>query len=474
VAASLRAGLSRVPIRARLTVAFALATAAVLVAAGAYVYGEVSTDLNEIVDAGLRSRAEDLAQATRRRPAALPPAATGFEDSEESFAQVLTPSSRVLASRGALRGAALRPAELRAAMARPVTLEHRLPGLVGEVRVRAQRTVDRRGRPVVVAVGQSLDDRDGTLAGLVAAFAVGAPVAVLVASMLGYLLAAAGLRPVEAMRVRAREVSLTRAGEELPLPAARDEIRRLGETLNEMLSRLRGSFERERRFVADASHELRTPVAVIKTELEAALRTGDYGSQVRESLAAAVEECDHLAQLAEDLLVLARAGEGELPVRREPLRARALLDSVADRFVDRAAQHGRSIRVDPAEELVLSADPLRMRQALGNLVDNALRHGAGEVTLTARSDGPGRTVLEVADAGAGFDQELAGEAFERFVRGDPARTRGGAGLGLAIVQAIAQAHGGGAEIVAGAGGRVRVRLPVDGADLPTSSTAGGF
>ena len=123
------------------------------------------------------------------------------------------------------------------------------------------------------------------------------------------------------MRRRAREVSLTRAGERLPLPAARDEIRRLGETLNEMLDRLQRSFERERRFVADAGHELRTPVAVVKTELEGALRTGDYGPEVREALVAAVEECDRLAQLAEDLLVVARAAEGELPVRPEELDA---------------------------------------------------------------------------------------------------------------------------------------------------------
>ena len=157
-----------------------------------------------------------------------------------------------------------------------------------------------------MVVGQSLDDRDETLAGLVASFAIGGPIAVLLASLLGYALAAAGLRPVEAMRRRAAEVSLERDGERLPLPAAHDEIRRLGETLNEMLDRLRGSLERERRFVADASHELRTPVAVIKTELEGALRAGGHDPRVREALVAAVEECDHLAQLAEDLLVLAR------------------------------------------------------------------------------------------------------------------------------------------------------------------------
>lgn len=140
-----------------------------------------------------------------------------------------------------------------------------MAGIEGDVRI-LFGPADEPQPGLVVAVGQSLDDRDETLAGVVASFAIGGPIAVILASLLGYLLAATGLRPVEAMRRRATEVSLDRADDRLPLPAARDEIHRLGETLNEMLERLRGSYERERRFVADASHELRTPVAVIKTE----------------------------------------------------------------------------------------------------------------------------------------------------------------------------------------------------------------
>ena len=307
-------------------------------------------------------------------------------------------------------------------------------------------------------MGQSLDDRDETLAGLVTSFAIGGPVAVLVASLLGYGLAATGLRPIEAIRRRAGEVSLDRDGELLPLPDAHDEVRRLGETLNEMLGRLRRSFERERRFVADASHELRTPVAVIKTELEGALRAGGHDPQVRAALVAAVEECDHLAQLAEDLLVVARSEEGELPVRPEPIVVSELLTGVRDRFTDRAGEQGRAIRVHADDGVSIEADPLRMRQALGNLVDNALRYGEGEIVLESRAAG-GAVELLVADQGPGFAAEVQHRAFERFARGDVARTRGGTGLGLAIVRAVAEAHGGTAEIVAGAGGAVRMSLP---------------
>jgi signal transduction histidine kinase len=305
----------------------------------------------------------------------------------------------------------------------------------GPCRVLA-RPVEVNGAPAVLVVGQSLLDRNEALAGVVTSFGVGGAVAVLLASGIGYLLGRAGLAPVEAMRRRALEVSLAEADGGLPLPLARDEVRRLGETLNEMLDRLRASFERERRFVADASHELRTPVAVVRTELEAAVRTGDYGPQVRESLLAAVDECDRLAQLAEDLLALARLAPDGLPVQVRPLRPRPLLDAVRDRFVDRAGQRGRRIEVQVGDDRPLDGDADRLRQALGNLVDNALRHGEGDVVLCCYRDGD-TTVLEVSDGGTGFGPDIAGRAFERFARGDAARTRGGAGLGLAIVATVA-------------------------------------
>ena len=298
----------------------------------------------------------------------------------------------------------------------------------------------------IVVVAQSLDDRDEALGSVVQSFAFGGLVAVLLVSLVGYGLARAGLRPVEAMRRRAGEIAIDRDTDAaLPLPAAHDEIRRLGETLNDMLARLQTAYERERHFVADASHELRTPIAVVKTELESAVRSGDYGTRARGALLAALEACEHLASLADDLLVLARAGEGALPVRPEALPARATLGGVAQRFGDRAGLHGREIRVEAADDVIVRADPLRLAQALGNLVDNALRHGDGDIVLRAAPDAAG-VELEVRDAGPGFTPEIAPHAFERFTRDDRARggSGGGAGLGLAIVRAIAEAHGGSA------------------------------
>jgi two-component system, OmpR family, sensor kinase len=412
--------MSALPIRVRLTAAFAAATALVLIAAAAFVYVQLRADLDESVDGALETRAAAVAASGAD--------AGVIGDPEESFAQVQSRDGRIIEAAGGARG----PVEA-------VSGERRVPGIEGSARVLARGTV---------VVGQSLDDRDEVLAGLIAAFAIGGPLAIALASLLGYVLAGSAMRPVEAMRRRAA------AGDErLPLPAAQDEIRRLGETLNALLARLRGSLERERRFVADASHELRTPLAVLKTELEAALRDPDP----QPAIASAIEEVDRLSQLAEDLLVLARSEEGELPVRRETLHVRPLLEGVRDRFVDRATRAGRAILVEDGD-VTISADPLRLRQALGNLVDNALRHGGGDVVLRAAAD-DGGVALEISDGGAGFGPDIAGHAFERFARGDVARSRGGTGLGLAIVRAIAEAHGGQATLE---GSTVRVWVPSQG------------
>jgi signal transduction histidine kinase len=212
--------------------AFAGSTTLVLVAAAAFVYVQLRADLDESVDATLDARAAAVARG------GAPAGAAG--DAEDGFAQIQS-GGRIVEAAGGARG----PVE-------PFSGDRRVPGIDGTARVLA-----RRDGANVIVVGQSLEDRDEVLGGLIAAFAIGGPLAVVLASLLGYALAGAGLRPVEAMRRRAA------AGDErLPLPAAQDEIRRLGETLNDMLARLRRSLERERRFVADASHELRTPLAV--------------------------------------------------------------------------------------------------------------------------------------------------------------------------------------------------------------------
>jgi signal transduction histidine kinase len=449
---------SRVPVRVRLTLAFALAAIVVLAGACGFVYVQLRADADDAIAGTLDARMT-AAVALLRHSDSLDVTDAGLiGEHDESVAQLLTPDGRVLGSLGAVRVPAVRGEDLRRATRGRVLVDRRLAGFDDTARVLA-RPVRTPAGTRVVAVGASLGDRNEALRALVRSFLVAGSIGVVLASIIGYGLAAAGLAPVETMRRRASEISLSGGPERLPLAPAHDEIRRLGETLNEMLDRLRRSFERERRFVADASHELRSPIAVIKTELEGVLRSGGLGPQEREALVAAVEECDRLAQLAEDLLVLARAADGRLPTRPEPLRVRALLESARDRFVDRAAEHGRAISVDAPADLAVMGDPLRLRQALGNLVDNAVRHGGGDIALSARAAGGG-VEIDVRDHGGGFGSELAEHAFERFTRASESRSGEGTGLGLAIVRAVAEAHGGSAASVDDAAGTtIRIVLP---------------
>ena len=395
--------------------------------------------------------AADIGQAG---PGAVP--ATPLEDPEESFVQVFDLDGRLLEHAGTARDAALTPDEMAGTTTVDRWMQRDVAHVDGTVRMLVRRVATDAGALIVV-VGQSLRDRDEALRDVRNSFAIGGPTAVLVASLMGYWLARLGLRPVEEMRLAAADISARRTGQRLPLPLAQDEVRRLGQTLNDMLGRLERSFERERSFVSDASHELRTPVAVAKTELEGALRSGDFGPDVGDAIRVAIEECDSLAQLAEDLLVVARFDESGLDLVLEPVRVRTILDGVRDRFVDRATSRGRKIRVVVDGDPVAIGDRSRLRQALGNLVDNALRHGAGTVTLHSAPRGD-RVAIDVSDEGPGFTPDVMRRAFDRFTRGDQARARAGAGLGMAIVQALAEAHGGQATITGGS--TVRVTVPI--------------
>jgi two-component system OmpR family sensor kinase len=289
----------------------------------------------------------------------------------------------------------------------------------------------------------ALDDSQEAeaLESLLTALLVGGPLVLVLASLAAYRLAAAALRPVESMRLEAEAVSASEPGRRLPLPPARDEIFRLGETLNGMLARLEDALERERRFVSDASHELRTPLASLRAELELALRRERTHAELRAAVRSAADETDRLSQLAEDLLVLARSDGGRLPVQPGTVAASDLMGDVEARYARRVEEAGRTLEVQADAALVLSVDRLRAEQALGNLVENALRHGRGRIVLQARRR-DGRVELHVRDEGPGFAPEFVARAFEPFSRGDPGRPGHGAGLGLAIVDVIARAHEG--------------------------------
>jgi heavy metal sensor kinase len=454
--------LAHIPIRWRLALAFAVAMAALLAATGAFLHARLASSLDQAIDDGLRARSAAVVAFVRQSDVdaggRLDLAGQG-----DSFAQIVDARGDVVdATPAPGRVRLLSPEEVRRSLVHQILVDHdEVPGSDAAARLLASPVRRAGAAPLVVVVGTSLESRDEALDGLVVALLIGGPLALALASAGGYLLAALALRPVESMRRQASEISATDTGTRLPVPPADDEIRRLGETLNEMLGRLETALEHERRFVADASHELRTPLGMLRTELELALRRERSREELRAALVSASEETDRLARLAEDLLVLARADRGRLPLRVRQLGVGKLLEDVRHRYAAQAAEAGREIVVGPVDRVEVGADATRLEQALGNLVDNALRYGQGPIGLEAVTR-DGVLELHVVDRGPGLPADFVPRAFERFSRADEARTGPGSGLGLAIVQVIARAHGGeaGAAIRPDGGADVWVALPL--------------
>ncbi len=451
--------MSGVPIRLRVTAAFAVVMAIVLAASGWFLYERLSSHLTTQLRQELQVRSQDLGALVVGGGSLAPDAGGQLIERGESYAQLVDGRRVVDATPPLTVKPILGSARLRAAVRAPLFADlGSIPGLNEPSRALA-RPIERSGRRLVLIVGETRQNDVETLASFRNELLIAGPIALLLASLAGYLLAGIALRPVEAMRGRAAEISAETPGERLPVPATHDEIERLGITLNEMLQRLEDALRRERDFVADAGHELRTPLALLRTELELALRHGLSAEELRAAVRVAVEEVDRLAQLAEDLLLIARSERGELPLSIETLQAGELLSSVASRFQWRADEAKRVLAHEAPAELRLRADRLRLEQALGNLVDNALRHGSGRVRLRAAAVN-GSVELHVEDEGSGFPPAFVARAFERFSRPDAGRERGGAGLGLSIVRMIAEAHGGSANAANAAGGGADVWVAV--------------
>ena len=459
-------------LRLKLTLAFALAMAALLATMGVFVYLRVGGALIASVDHNLQAQAtETNAHVSRGERQLIDPDAAGGP----MLAELLDRSGRVVRSDPAGLPPLLgRTSASQVAAGSRLLRSGDLPDRSHDWRLLAE-PVGFGGRELVLVIAGSLASRTEALHRLVAELLVTGPIALLLASLAGYALAAAALRPVESMRRRAAAISASTPGRRLPVPAGRDEVARLAATLNEMLARLETAFEHERaaiqherRFIADAGHELRTPLALLQTELEIALRRPRPRGELEAALRSAAEETERLTRLAADLLLIARSDQDQLPLRREQVVAGTLLQAVADRFAVRAGEHGRTISVSAADSLAVDADPSHVEQALGNLIENALSHGAGAIELSAFGRGD-LVELHVTDEGPGLPAAFLPRAFDRFSRADEARSRGGTGLGLSIVELIARAHGGEAGAANRPGGGADVWITLESAQSSESS-----
>lgn len=415
--------------------------AVVLAATGVFIYERLESNLDRAVNRGLGARAADVAALAQQSDSGLREArgsATGRRPGE--LAQLITTHGGVLDSTPDVSTRPLMsPAALSIARhSGRVVVDARSAG-DQPIRLLAE-PVSAQGQRLVVLVGQSLQDRNRALSDLVDVLLLGGPVALLLACVAGYLLTGAALRPVEAMRRRAEEISAASLEQRLP-PAGHDELGRLGRTLNEMLARIQASVAREHTFVSEASHELRSPLAMLRTELELIARDRPSGPALRGAVGSAIDETHRLSQLADDLLLLARADNQQLPIQQAGISVIELLHAAADRTRRRAGERNIQMTIDADADVRVWVDRDRIIQALDNLVANAIRYASTRVELTARVD-EASVELHVTDDGPGFPTAFLAHAWERFARADAARAEDGTGLGLSIVRAIAEGHGG--------------------------------
>lgn len=280
----------------------------------------------------------------------------------------------------------------------------------------------------------------------------GVPALLALVALFTWLAVGRALRPVSAIRAKVAEITAHGLHERVPEPATRDEVAALARTVNATLDRLRTAVDAHRQFVADAAHELRSPMAILRTRLELA------GPEQKALAGEALDDVARLQSLTSDLLLLARLDA------REPLRAREvdLAQLVAEEAARPRPRLDVRVTLDVSPDLPVHGSPEHLRRLVANLVDNAVRHAAGTVTVALSTAG-GRAVLDVADDGPGIPAEHHGTVFDRFARLDHARPRdtGGSGLGLPIARDIAAAHHGTLAVVPHTGGALlRAELPL--------------
>jgi heavy metal sensor kinase len=458
----------RAPIKLRLTAWYVLLLGMILAGLSAFLLVRLKTDLMGGIDRGLESQATQVALAIGKgrkadfqdvSDASIPTSRRAME----TVAQVLSATDVVVQSSddplaqhpivgvGAIHRALTAGASL---MTAPLGSDQETFRIL-------VAPVPPRGDVIVAA--QSLEQLQRSVHDLLVLILLAGPLALAIAASGGWWLARKALRPVATMARRADAIGVDRLEERVAVPRTRDELAHLARTLNSMLERIGHGVAEQRRLVADASHELRTPLAVMRSELEVALRSPSVDGEAREVLRSSLEEVDRMSRTMENLLTLARIDEGRLQLLLGPVDLLELATNVAEDL--RPLAEARRIRLEVrGEPTAVIADRERLYQALTNLVENALKYSRpeGDVGVSVwRRDG--ESGLTVTDHGPGIPPGLRSRVFDRFFRIDPSRSSGagGSGLGLAICAEIMKAHRGRAwtESEPGRGSRFSLALP---------------
>jgi heavy metal sensor kinase len=463
--------MTHLSIRWRLTLWYGLALGAVLAVFGTAVYFTMRHELIARIDADLAGELQEVADdigTTADWPKLTERWARRFARRGGYEFQVSHVRGDLLAQSDRLRpsGMPIPPisASLRHLDFENAPLGSRTVELASNGRWRvAAQLVSVSGGPVVAQVAGTLTPVDQELAELLAVLLLTGPLALVAALGGGYLLARKALSPVDRMAAAADQITATHLDRRLEVPNADDELGRLARTLNGMIARLERSFDEIRRFTADAAHELRTPLAVMRNAAEVALRAERDPEQYRRVLEDLLDEVGRLTRLTERLLFLCREEMGIAPPAREPLWLDEVVRDAAEHMQAVANAKGLTLSVDGLAPCQVRGDEGQLRRLLFNLLDNAIKYTPAGGSITVRAEASnGAARVTVADTGIGIAAEHLPHVFDRFYRVDQARgfSADGTGLGLAISRAIAEAHGGAITIdsIAGQGTRVALVL----------------
>ena len=436
-------------VRARTTVAATIALGVTTVAGALVMMALLERAQQAGVQGPLEQRAGQVAAMARGGTLPNP---LSFPEQPGALVQVVNAKDRVIAASAALQGRAPigHVDDTRRGVLSAWTERLTSDDETYRVVALTERTAS---GPVRVFAAASLEAVSDRMTGLQIELAVGLPMVLALVALTSWQVVGRALRPVESIRAQVAEIGGSgRIDRRVPEPAGQDEVWRLARTMNEMLQRLQAAAERQRRFVADASHELRSPLASLRTQLEVGR---DYAHRDDDGIDDQLAEVERMERLVGDLLLLAKTDERRLVVRSRPVDLRGVVLDEAER----ARAQGR-VRFDTAAvtAATVNGDPEGLARVVRNLLENATRYARERVELTL-AEHDGRVELSVADDGPGIPAEARERVFERFARLDEGRTRGagGAGLGLAIVRELVQAHGG--SVTVGGGARFVVTLP---------------
>jgi heavy metal sensor kinase len=325
---------------------------------------------------------------------------------------------------------------------------------------------DHGGTQYLIETGVSKGSIESVLFNLLVSFAVAFPLIVGAAVGGGYLVMRRALRPMDEIATTAERITSRNLNERVPVNATGDEVERLSVSLNRMMTRLEDAFHHISRFSADAAHEIRTPLAIIRGELEQALQSTAPTDELRTTIGSALEETERLSRIVEQLLDMSRLEAGEMLAEHARFDFVEMTRSTVDQMRLLAEEKRLQLGFKGTKPAHVEGDPLRLKQIVVNLVDNAIKYtpAGGSVSVAAFPE-DGKAVLEVADSGIGIPSDATSQIFDRFFRVDKARSRqlGGTGLGLAIVKSICTAYNGIVSVrsAEGAGAVFRVELPLD-------------